>query len=277
MMSKRKNSKLFAALCGFVVLGVAIAYFIPKQEQSAATESFAQIEQQQNSMPLMEIPVYTEKRNGMRATHIGYTVDFNPDWHIPNWVAYELTSEELVGDQPRATDFTPDPAFGNDSPTTHDYTESGFDRGHMAPAGDMKWSEQAMNESFYTSNICPQNHNLNKGDWNDLEQKVRYWARKHGRIYVVTGPIVSPQHQTIGETLVAVPDAFFKVLLCKIHGQWQAVGFVCKNKKGHRDLATYCKTIDEVEALTGMDFFSNLEDNIENKIEGAYDIDAWGL
>ncbi len=133
----------------------------------------------------MEIPVYTEKRNGMRATHIGYTVDFNPDWHIPNWVAYELTSEELVGDQPRATDFTPDPAFGNDSPTTHDYTESGFDRGHMAPAGDMKWSEQAMNESFYTSNICPQNHNLNKGDWNDLEQKVRYWARKHGRIYVV--------------------------------------------------------------------------------------------
>ena len=208
--------------------------------------------------------------------HLAYTVSYNPTWKIPNWVAYSLTREETYGDVPREKRFSPDPMVKGERVTHQDYTNSGYDRGHMAPAGDMKWSEQAMRESFYMSNICPQNHNLNGGDWKALEELARDWARKYDEVFIVCGPIVYPDYSTIGnEHSIAVPSAFYKVFLRKTASSWASIGFVFQNEPGHKPLLTYVASVNEIEELTGIDFFYNLPDDIEEQVESDYDISYW--
>ncbi len=152
--------------------------------------------------------------------------------------------------------------------TRTDYTNSGYDRGHMAPAADMKWSEKAMEESFYMSNICPQDRKLNRDDWGSLEETCRGWARKYGTVYIACGPIYDKKSpKRIGRNKVAVPDRFFKVVLIYNRKKPQAMGFLFENKAHHRKLENYMVTVDEIEQITGLDFFSRLPDDIENKIE----------
>jgi endonuclease G len=278
----RNNRTLIIILVSIAILCFSVAFVFLSPSPQTSTEITAnpnEVTQTTTHNPdsMMEIPRYTIQRKGRQIMHTGYSVDFNPEWHIPNWVAYELTEEELQGDIPRSQNFEPDPQLSDCTPTTFDYSHSGYDRGHMAPAGNMKWNQQAMNESFYTSNICPQNHNLNSGVWQQLEEKVNIWACTYGNIYVVCGPIVKEGYETIGKNKVAVPDAFFKVLLCRINGQWQAIGFYFKNEAGTRPLRNYARNIDEIERLTGIDFFHLLDDSIENQIEARYQLDAWGL
>lgn len=215
----------------------------------------------------LEIPQSKKKLKEQVVEHKGYTVSYNTTWLIPNWVAYELTDEEVVGQISRADKFVPDPDIKGRCSTTDDYKGSGYDRGHMAPAGDMKWDDTAMEESFYTTNICPQNHNLNSGDWKELEEQVRDWAIKNEKVYVVCGPIVKKNYATVGANNVAVPDSFYKVVLMYRDCNWRSLGFVFANKSGNKPLDTYAKSVDEVEKLTGLDFFSVLPDYIENEIE----------
>ena len=210
--------------------------------------------------------------------HLGYTVSYNPQWLVPNWVAYELTSSETNGVQERSNHFKPDPLVKGDPVVTSDYSKSGCDRGHMAPAADMKWSEQAMRESFYMTNICPQLHNLNAGDWKDLEELARDWAQKYGSIYIACGPIVEANYQTIGKNhSIAVPSAFYKVFLRQTRKGWASIGFIMPNKAGNRPLMTYMFTVDEIEEQTGIDFFYNLPDSIESQVENSYTISDWSL
>ncbi|MBR4918546.1 MAG: DNA/RNA non-specific endonuclease [Bacteroidales bacterium] len=225
----------------------------------------------------LEIPLFTVTRPEQIIQHTGFTVSYNPEWRIPNWVAYELTREESYGKVERYNRFEKDPEVKGVCPEYWDYNDSGYDRGHMAPAGDMKWDENAMRESFYMTNVCPQNHNLNGGVWKELEQQIWTWARQHDNVYVVCGPIVSENPKTIGKHHVVVPDAFYKVLLCHINGEWEAIGFYFDNVAGTRPLSTYCKTIDQIEKMTGIDFFPQLEDEIENKIEAKYSLPAWNM
>ncbi len=156
-------------------------------------------------------------------------------------------------------------AYDSAEPGIH---ASGYDRGHMAPAADMKWSKQAMAESFYMSNICPQNPNLNRGDWNDLEEKSRQWAKKYGAVYIACGPVYDHgKPKRIGNNKVAVPDAFYKVILINDSKTPQAIGFLFPNKAGHKPLKKYIVTVDSVEKRTGIDFFPALPDEVENRIE----------
>ncbi len=278
-MSLKKNSLFTIILC--LLLGCSIlAFAVNKKDKNKkangisceATGNFSE------EVPnLVEIPKVKDNRQEQIIQHTGYTVSYNPDWCIPNWVAYELTRAEANGTGERGNRFEPDPDVKGASPTYKDYSSSKYDRGHMAPAGDMKWDQTAMQECFYLSNICPQDHNLNSGDWNELEMKIRYWARKFGNVYIACGPIMSNNPETIGYNNVAVPDAFFKVCLCQINGSWQAIGFVFQNKAGHQRLSYYSKSVDEVEKITGIDFFPNLEDDLENKVESSVSISAWGL
>ena len=210
--------------------------------------------------------------------HLAYTVSYNHDWNLPNWVAYELTNDELYGNVERSNHFAPDPLVHGDPIVTYDYTHSGYDRGHMAPAADMKWSEQAMQESFYMTNICPQNQNLNRGDWNDLEELARDWARKYGNIYIACGPLVSQDYRTIGQNKkIAIPDAFFKVFLRQTDTSWTAIGFVMPNQAGNSPLMTYMLSIDEVEQLSGIDFFYNLPDGMEDDVEKEFSVRDWNI
>ncbi len=272
-MNKKKDSILvFAAIFVISLLIIMISCSNLRSQQTDNIVNTAGEDPE-----ALEIPLFTISRTGQTIEHCAYTVSYNEQWRIPNWVAYELTRKEASGTLPRGHFFVPDPNVKGATAQYYDYKESGYDHGHMAPAGDMKWDQQAMDECFYLSNICPQDHDLNNGDWRLLEERIREWALKYGNIYIVCGPIVGENPKTIGSHKVAVPDGFFKVLLCRIEGKWQALGFYFENQPGHHALTHYCKSVDEIEHLTGMDFFAPLEDNIEDTIEATYDMQAWGL
>ena len=175
---------------------------------------------------------------GIVLTYTGYTASFNPKTKLPNWIAYELTDDEVKGTVRRNNNYYQDPNLKEPQASNDDYRNSIWDRGHMAPAGDMKWSKQAMLESCYFTNICPQNRNLNGGDWKSLEDKCRIWANAYGSIQIVCGPIVGEmKYGTLGDNKVVIPDAFFKVILAKSVDKYEGIGFVFENKAGHRNLS----------------------------------------
>lgn len=207
----------------------------------------------------------------------GFTVSFNAATHQPNYVAWELTGEE-VGSQRtsrRSASFAPDPAVAGCA-TLDDYRRSGYDRGHMAPAGDMKWDSTPMQSSFLLTNISPQAHELNQGSWRALEEKCRDWAVRDSAIVIVCGPIFgSSPVQTIGETAVAVPDSYFKVVLAPYTKPPRAIGFVMPNGNVPGGMQACAMSVDEVEAVTGMDFFSSLPDEIEDQVEAECNFPRW--
>lgn len=217
----------------------------------------------------VELPAPIKGRAEVILHRLGYTVSYNPDWRIPNWVAWHLTAAHLDGHAQRASKtFREDEDVPTPRADTYDYMRSGYDRGHMCPAGDNHWSEEAMEQSFLLSNVCPQNHNLNTGDWNEMEQQCRRWAREYGDIYIVCGPILlrSSRRKTIGQHKVVVPDAFFKVVLC-LQGTPKAIGFIYRNQAGNRPKGDYVNSVDEVERITGIDFFPALPDKVERQVE----------
>ena len=145
----------------------------------------------------------------------------------------------------------------------------------MAPAADLKWSEQSMLESFYLSSICPQNRNLNSGIWLGLEEAVRDWARNNGAVYVICGPVMGEVFDTIGDNAVAIPQGFFKVICKNVKGLYCSIGFYFPNDSVTGNLFDFAKSVDEIERLTGFDFFSLIPDEIENKIESTYNSKDW--
>ena len=228
----------------------------------------------------LEIPAaFADGRPDLRRSYIGYTVSYNSGWRLPNWSAYELVREELDGRAPRKDDFRPDETLHLPQAEKSDYTRSGFDRGHMTPAGDMRWDRNAMSESFYFTNICPQAPAVNRGDWKRLEIKIREWAEQDSALVIVCGPIVSPTDATIGRNRVKVPSAFYKVVVAPYVGAGKGIGFIFPNrpKSRRQPLARYAVSIDSVEVLTGIDFFPVLPDEIENRIESRYDLDEWNF
>lgn len=205
----------------------------------------------------------------------GMTLSFNRDMHIPNWVAWELTASEVAGTYPRDENFRGDDNVVG-SAEQWDYSYSGYDRGHMAPAGDMKWSKKAMDESFFMTNMCPQAKTLNTGAWKRLEEKCRQWAEIDSAIIIVCGPILTdPIEEFIGDSRVAVPQRFFKVILSPFVDQPRGIGFIMNNGKVQGGLQASAVSIDEVERITGLDFFSSLPDEIENDVESQCRFHYW--
>ena len=206
----------------------------------------------------------------------GYTASYNKATKLPNWVAWHLTADRTTGPAKRSgVDFQADMDVPAPRAEDSDYYGSGYDRGHMCPAADNKYSEKAMEESFLFTNMCPQNGNLNRGDWNEMEQTCRRWAKEYGGVYVVCGPILyKGKHKTIGKNKVVVPEAFFKVVL-RTGENPKAIGFIYKNAEGNRPKGDYVNTVDEVERITGIDFFPELPDDVENKVEATADIADW--
>ena len=276
-MIMSKSSKSFKNNALFIIIGIVLIIYSAVNRVSDS--SLSDNNNSENvSIDNIEIPAKIAGRQEQIITHIGYTVSYNSDWKIPNWVAYELTKTEVEGVEPRGNNFKPDPNVSDEATATvNDYKNSGWDRGHMAPAGDMKWSKQAMKESFYFSNICPQNRNLNAGVWKDLEEQVRELAAQKGNIYVVCGPIVSNQPKTIGYNKVAIPDAFFKALLQNSNGNWHAIAFMFANESGRKPLSTYAMSVQDLQMITNIDFFPALPDSIENKVESQVDFAKWSV
>lgn len=275
MNKKKKSNRPLQFIIILILLGAAAYKYLSSdeylQENSAEAVEDEQTEQTySNGTPAegLEIPVTPSKTKGQIIKRKGYTLSYNADYKTPQWVAWELTKSETKGNEERTNNFQPDPNVQGAKAYSSDYTNSGYGRGHMAPAGDMKWDAQAMEESFYMSNICPQNSNLNRGDWNDLEIQSRQWAKKYGAIYIACGPIYdSKSPKRIGDNKVAVPDAFYKVILINDKKNPQAIGFIFPNQSVSKPLKKYLVTVDSVEKRTNIDFFPALPDEMENKIE----------
>ena len=181
-------------------------------------------------------------------SYTGMDLSFNSRCHIPNWVSWELTADETTGDVDRTNKFYNDPEIEG-CPDSWDYSYSGYDRGHMAPAGDMKWDSKAMEETFFLSNICPQVKSLNTGSWKNLEEKCRLWAQIDRRIYIVCGPVIDDKPlELIGESKVWVPKRFFKVIIAPYSTPARGIGFIMPNGKVVGGMQACAVTIDEVES-----------------------------
>jgi len=200
-----------------------------------------------------------------RVDYKGFTAYFDASARLPRCVVYELTLAETLGNEPRAKGFERDPSVDG-CPDPKDYAGSGLDRGHLAPAADMKWDAQAMRESFLMTNICPQDKSLNEGGWNRLEEKVREWTRRDSALIIAAGPVIEPDlPRTPGG--VAIPRQFFKVILSPHSQPMRAIAFVYRNATSNGRLREYAVSVDSVERLTGIDFFSALPDEVEQRVE----------
>lgn len=227
----------------------------------------------------LEIPA--SKLSGRIVKHGAYVTSYNTTTLIPNWVAYELTAEEAGGRLGRdGIEFRMDPDLrGCTQAMREDYSGSGWTKGHLMPAADAATSSSTMAETFYFTNVCPQDETLNAGDWQFLEKKVRSWAKRYGSVFVVTGPIVGEnRYGTIGDRDVTVPDAFYKALLVRRKdGSYSSIAFVMGNDSERYYLKDCNMTVDELEQLTGLDFFPGLDDRIEEKVEGKVRLSDWGI
>lgn len=219
------------------------------------------------------------ERNGeMILSHTGFTLSYNKANNTPDWAAWHLTSNHCDGDVERSTKFWADPDIPRPYRVEYyEYKGSGYDRGHMCPAGDMKWSEKAMHDCFYMSNMCPQTSELNSGAWNKLEMKCREWAKNEGKLYIVCGPVYdNRRHEQIGiDHAIDVPEGFFKAILSLRPGHEKAIAFYFYNDESRQSYKTATLSVDEAEELTGLDLFAALEDKQEAKLESTNNLAAF--
>lgn len=215
---------------------------------------------------------YLPQSEGEIVHHTYYSLSYNESAEQANWVFYHINSNNTLGQYSRTDDFRSDNAVSTGSAQLLDYKNSGFDRGHLAPANDMSFNHIAMSESFYMSNMSPQHPSFNRGIWKQLEELVRNWGRKSS-IYVVTGPILSACSTSIGANHVCVPEYFYKVIFNP--NEQKMVSFILPNKKGEKKLIEYVCTTNTIEQITNIDFFSFLEDNLEEKLESGIITSNW--
>lgn len=275
---------VIAVLAGLIVLAWQ-AYGkrlkSPDQDVEPNIEVTTEVEAGKSS-PLTAAPdlmdvVIPAQLNARLLTYPGFVVSFNSETHQPNYVAWELTGDEAESQtvSRKTGSFAPDMEVEGCA-TLDDYRRSGYDRGHMAPAGDMKWDSEAMQSSFLLTNISPQAHELNQGSWRVLEEKCRDWAVRDSAIVIVCGPIFdSHPAAAIGQTGVAVPDRYFKVVLAPYANPPRAIGFVMPNGNVPGGIQKCAMPVDEVESITGYDFFHAFPDDVEERVESECNFPRW--
>ena len=209
--------------------------------------------------------------------HEFYSLSYNEKYEQAEWVAYQLKSEMITRNHFNRPFFIEDNLVPTHSADWRNYKKSGFDKGHLCPAGDMKFSKKAFDDTFFTSNISPQKHDFNDGVWNRLESKVRYWAQKNNSIYVVTGGVLQENLPEIGRENVAVPNAFYKVLLKNDGGNYKMIAFLVPSQDSNEPLYKFVISTDELEKLTGINFYPALPDSVENLLEKNKDYKDWSF
>ena len=214
---------------------------------------------------------------GMNDTLVRYDafdVHFNSERSIANCALYEITRSELNGTAERGNEFMADPGVKG-CPQPEDYAGSGFDRGHLVPAGDLKWSEAAMRQSFLLTNVGPMHKALNEGGWAKLEEKVREWTARDSALLVFTGPVVSDSDTTLASGRVKMPSAYYKVIMAPCVRPMRVIAFIYPNGRSGGRLQQYAVSVDEVEHRTGLDFFPTLPAEEQQRLESPVNLDAW--
>ncbi len=209
--------------------------------------------------------------------HQEYSLSYSETHEQAEWVAYELKKSHLSNTNFKRPYFEIDTAVKTGAAHWRNYKNSGYNRGHLCPAGDKRYSQLAHDETFLTSNISPQKHDFNSGIWNKLEQKVRYWSSKYNGVFVVTGGVLKGNMKTIGDEHVAVPNQFYKVLIDTNSGNTKMIAFLIPHKASHKPLYEFVVSVDKIEKLTGIDFFPELDDGLENKLEASNSYKGWSF
>lgn len=207
--------------------------------------------------------------------HDSYSFSYSEEHEQSEWVAYFLDKKDIKLVNYDRPYFQQDPLVASKSADWRNYKNSGYDKGHLCPAGDRKATYSSFEETFFTSNISPQEHNFNSGVWNRLEEKTRYWANKNNGLYVVTGGVLSDDLKTIGKEKVAVPNYFYKVLLSKDGSKM--IGFLVPHINSNKALYEFVVPVDSIEKMTGIDFYPNLNDKIEKQLESKSDYKGWSF
>ena len=246
-------------------------HYLNLEEKSAIVEEGKQLKVETNEYFL---PTST---TGQIVHHQNYSLSYNEPYEQAEWVAYELKVSHLSSANHKRPYFEIDNAVKSGAAHWGNYKQSGYDRGHLCPAGDRRFSKAAHDETFLTSNISPQEHQFNSGVWNRLEQKVRYWAKKYDGVFVVTGGILKEGLKTIGEEQVAVPNQFYKIVLDNRDGDPKVLAFLLNHEDSDLPLYKFVVSVDEIEKLTGIDFFPELDDTIENRIEASSSYKNWSF
>lgn len=207
--------------------------------------------------------------------HSYFTLAYVEEYEQARWVAYKLTSKNLEKNVNRADErFYPDDKVSTGSASPQDYAGSGYDRGHLAPAGDFTGNAKMMRETFVMSNMSPQHPLCNRETWRLLEERVRFWGEKKGDLYVVTGPVFKPNMPTIGKrNKIAVPPAYYKIIFS--YKEMRAIAFIVPNVNKKESYRQYQVSIREVEKETGLDFFHLLPDDLEEQIETSTSTEGW--
>lgn len=207
----------------------------------------------------------------------GFTVGLDTARRQARWVAYLLTGNELVKEAKRDDHFFSDEDAGDFVAVDADYRKSGYDRGHLAPAADMAWSAKSMHESFGFINITPQKPGFNRGIWKKIEEQVRKYAEKYDSVWIASGPLFSRADTLKLKGRIPVPGRFFKVLLIHFNGHWQSVAFLLPNEGSQEAFGRFAVSVDSVESISGLDFFSLLPDPVEAETEAVFCPEIWSL
>lgn len=223
---------------------------------------------------LTELPEFREGE--ILIVHDGYISSYNPEELSPNWVAYNLTREEIAGENGRNGSFKADPAYPGRQASNQDYTRSGYDKGHLAPAADMKWTTTAMTESFYFTNIAPQSPKLNRYYWLAAEEMTREMADRYGNVWVISGPVFGDGSDAIGGG-VSVPRAFFKALMAYDGTKYTSIAFLMYNNDEDNAMEKRMLSVDALEDSLGLDLFHNLDRKIQSVSESCVHPEDWGL
>ena len=292
----------------YSVLGIEPAPQTPAQEKQNSTAQNTPESQQTSPAPvqspvtsdgvillpdLLAYPVCAGTNHGKDheiRNYRHYSICYRETYEQAEWSAYCLEEKELEKNAKRSDDFRPDPQITTGSAVLADYKGAGYDRGHLSPAADFAFSQEAMSETFYMSNMSPQAGSFNRGIWKDLESNVRDWAKKFGKVYVISGPVLDEDasaYAAIGTNRVSVPKYYYKVIMAPLYEdeadkatpddakKITAIAFILPNKKCDDSYFNYAVTIDEVEKRTGINFFESLEDSLEDALESGFDLELW--
>lgn len=210
--------------------------------------------------------------------HTYYTLSYIEEHEQPEWVAYYLSPDMLKKVYKRKDTFKEDPLVSTGSALyTADYgTAPDYDAGHLLPCRQMQFDCTAMSETFYMSNMSPQNSSFNQHKWSFLEKLERNMAWRNDGLYVVTGPVLNNIRGTIGEVnKISIPNFYYKVFLRYDDTEKKAIAFLLPNEKQDVPFINYVVSIDFLEAFSGIDFFPELDDVTEDQLEAYSDKSLW--
>jgi len=263
---------LYSTIAILIVLGVyGYDYFLNRKEETKIVNEGAEVKHNTN-----EYFLPTSTTNQI-VHHDGYSLSYSESHEQAEWVAYELKKSHLSKIDHDRPYFEVDKAVKTGAAHWRNYKKSGYDRGHLCPAADRRYTKIAFGETFLTSNIAPQNHQFNSGIWSTLEQKVRYWANKYDGVFVITGGVLKGSMESIGEENVSVPNQFYKVLIDNNSGKTKMIAFLIPHENSDKPLYKFVVSVDYIEELTGIDFFPQLDDTIENKLEASSSYKGWSF